>query len=94
MPKYLIEVPHEEETIACIRAVEIFLKTGSHFLTNAEWGCFDGDHKAWFFAEVDSREDARNIVPPAYRPQAHIVELNRFTMDELEAMRKAHQGGS
>lgn len=92
MPKYFIEVPHEAETMACIRAVEVFLSTGSHFLTNADWGCYDGEHKAWFFAEADSREEARNIVPPAYRHVAHIVQLNRFTLDELEAMRRAHQG--
>jgi hypothetical protein len=36
MSRFLIEVPHEEDVISCIRAVEIFLKTGSHFLTNAD----------------------------------------------------------
>lgn len=38
MARFLIEVPHEPEAVACARAVEIFLRTGSHFLTHADWG--------------------------------------------------------
>jgi len=63
--RFLIEVPHEEEVTACARAVEFFLKTGSHFLNHTDWGCKDGVHKAWIIVEVDSKEDARNIVRPS-----------------------------
>lgn len=38
MARYLIEVPHEPERVACVRALEILLKTGSHFVTHADWG--------------------------------------------------------
>lgn len=44
MPKFLIEIPHEATTAACARVVEHFLRSGSHFLTQADWGCKDGDH--------------------------------------------------
>lgn len=44
MPKFLIEIPHEATTAACARVVEHFLRSGSHFLTHADWGCKDGDH--------------------------------------------------
>jgi len=44
MEKFLIEVPHEAEALACARAVRILLTTGSHFLTNADFGCSDGVH--------------------------------------------------
>jgi len=37
MARFLIEVPHEAERVACARVIEIFLKTGSHFLTHADW---------------------------------------------------------
>ena len=49
MPKFLIEVPHEADTLECTRVVHVFLSTGSHFLTNAEWGCKSGVHKASFY---------------------------------------------
>jgi len=58
MPRFLIEVPHEEETVACARAVKVFLDSGSHFLTHADWGCKDGEHKAWLFMRTG---DARTV---------------------------------
>lgn len=90
MARYLIEVPHEEDVIACANAVEILLSTGSHFLTNADWGCKDGVHKAWIIVDVDSKDDARSILPPAYRPSAEIVQLNKFSMEEIDEIRRNH----
>ena len=91
MARFLIEAPHDPERIACARIVEIFLKSGSHFLTHADWGCLDGDHKAWIIAEVDSKEEARSIVPPSLRPQAKIVQLNCFTLEEIDNILRHHQ---
>lgn len=34
--------------------------------------------------EVDSKEEALGTLPPAYRPQATIVQLNRFTIKDME----------
>jgi hypothetical protein len=92
MPKYLIEVPHGESTLECNRAIAIFLRTGSHFLSNAEWGCKDGVHKAWFMMEVDTREEARNVVPSEYRPQAKIVQVRTFRLQDVEEALRAHSG--
>jgi len=88
--RFLIEVPHEASTLACARVVEVFLKTGSHFLSRADWGCKDGDHRAWMLVEVESKEEARNIVPPAMRAQAKVVGLNYFTMEEIQDILKGH----
>ena len=94
MAKFLIEVPHEADKVACARAIQVFLTSGSHFLTNADWGCADGEHKAWIVLEVESKEDARSIVPPSFRPQAKIVKLSRFTMREVDEITRQHQGSS
>ena len=90
--RFLIEVPHEETTVACARVVDVFLKTGSHFLSNADWGCKDGEHKAWIVVEVDSKEEARSILPTDFRAQAKIVALNTFTMEQLDGQIKQHEG--
>ncbi|MFC1843665.1 hypothetical protein ACFLZ5_02630 [Thermodesulfobacteriota bacterium] len=90
MPKYLIEVPHDEELLACAQVVESFLNYGSHFATKADWGCMDGVHKAWITIDTDNKEDARNILPPAYRAHATIIQLNKFTLEEIEEIRKQH----
>jgi hypothetical protein len=91
MAKFLIEVPHEGEHLACARVVEIFLKTGSHFLTHADWGCTDGVHKAWIVADVETKDEARSILPPAFRSQAKITRLNYFTIDQIDEILRQHQ---
>ncbi len=89
--RFFIEVPHDDATVACARAVEVFLTTGSHFLSHADWGCKDGDHKARMVVEVDSKDEARNIVPPAFRAQAKVVKLNSFTMEEIDQILRDHR---
>jgi hypothetical protein len=91
MARFLIEVPHEPERTACARAVEILLTTGSHFLTHADWGCKDGEHRAWIIVEVDSKEEARSILPPPLRSQAKIVQLNYFALEEIDTILRHHQ---
>jgi hypothetical protein len=76
--------------VKCAQAVDVFLKTGSHFFTHADWGCKDGEHKAWAIVEVDTRDEARAIVPPPYRSQARVVQLNAFTKDEIENFLREH----
>jgi hypothetical protein len=85
MPRYFIEVPHEDDEVACIRAIQIFLQSGSHYLTHADWGCLDGVHKAWITVEADSKEEARTVLPIPFRSRAQIVGLNKFTVEELES---------
>jgi hypothetical protein len=92
MSKYLIEIPHESEKIACLRSISILLSSGSHFITNADFGCMDGVHKAWFFMEAESKEEAMMVVPPAYRKDTKISLLNKFKLDEVNEMLKHHGG--
>jgi hypothetical protein len=91
MGKYLIEVPHDSDKAACARAIQVFHTSGSHFVANADWGCDDGEHKAWIIVEVDSKEDARSILPPAYRSEAKIVKLTKFTLQEAEEILSQHE---
>ena len=91
MDRFLIEVPHEAEKIACARAVEILLKTGSHFLSHADWGCNDGVHKAWVTVEAENKEQAKNMLPTSYRNEATIVKLNKFAIEEIEEILSHHQ---
>ena len=90
MARFLIEVPHEAEHEACLRAVRILLTSGSHFLTRSEFGCFDGVHKGWLIVGLESKEEARSILPPAFRSQANIVKLNKFTIEEIDELLRHH----
>lgn len=90
MPRFLIEVPHDGTPAACARAAELLLRTGSHFLTHADYGCTDGVHKAWITLDVESKDDARNVLPSELRPLASIVRLNYFTMAQVDELKRRH----
>ncbi len=92
MSKYLIEIPHSSEKNECLRSVAILLSSGSHFLTNADWGCLDGVHKAWFFMDASSKNEALMVVPPAYRKDTKISKLNKFRLDDVRELLKHHEG--
>jgi len=95
MSKFLIEVPHDADALACARVAQVFLASGSHFLTNAEWGCIDGVHVAWMIVDVGSKAEARRILPPAFRDQARIVHVTRFKLAAVEETIRRHtQAGS
>ena len=90
MGRFFIEVEHEAEEIACARAVKILLNTGSHFLTHADFGCNDGVHKAWIIIEAENKEAAKAIIPTDVRSKAKIVQLNKFSMEEIDEILKYH----
>ncbi len=67
-----------------MRAVQVFLSSGSHFVTHAEWGCLDGHHKAWLIVETKNKHEARRILPAAYQRNAKIVKLHKFSRKDIE----------
>ena len=73
MNKYLIEVSQREYKISNTRAEYIFKRSGSHFISHAEWGFLDGEYKARRGAETKNKKEAMRILPSAYRQYAKIV---------------------
>ena len=86
MARFLIEVPHEADVRACAEVIKVFLSAGSHLLTHADWGCMDGNHSAWLMVDVDSKDEALKIIPSAFRSQARIIALNKFSMEQIETI--------
>ena len=84
MEKFLIEVSHGDDKASCTRAVETFLASGSHFVSNAEWGCKDGEHKAWLIVEVENKEEALRILPSSFKLNAKIIKLHKFTRKDID----------
>ncbi len=92
MKKFLIESSHGPDKKSCKEAIQIFLQTGTHLLTHADWGCMDGEHKAWIIVEANSKEEAMYVLPPFYRPTARAIELVNFTLEDiLPEKEKYHQ---
>jgi hypothetical protein len=91
MARYLIEVRHESDVESCARCVQVFLASGSHLLTHADWGCLDGQHYAWIIADLANKDEALRLVPPAFRADTRIVGLNKFTMETLDSIMSRHE---
>lgn len=66
------------------------MATGSHFVTNAEWGCHDNEHKAWILVDIDSKKEALSILPPAFRAVAKVTKVVRFTSLDLPTVTEGH----
>ena len=83
MQKFLIEVPHEAETRACALAVKILLESGSHFITHADFGCHDGDHRAWMIMEFEDKDD-KGTVQEWKAEMTNPAHLKGWTATSLE----------
>ena len=83
MKKFLIESSHGADKKSCIEAIKVFLETGNHLLTHADWGCLDGVHKGWIIVEANSKEEAIYVLPPFYRSTARVIEVVNFTMEDI-----------
>jgi len=90
MPRYLIELSHGDEYKACTRALQALERHGSHLVTNADWGCKAGVHRGWLIVELDTRAEATMMVPPEFRDDARIVELNRYSREEVVSWVTGH----
>jgi hypothetical protein len=88
--RHLIEVEHDNKKRECERAQKLFMETGSHFVTNADWGCDDGVHKAWFIVDVDSREEAIALLPALFRRTAKVVALQKIDMRDIDKLKGLH----
>ncbi len=91
MPKYMIEIDHENTKQACSLAVMEVLKLGSHFVAHADWGCNDDVHKAWIALELESKDEAMAILPPFMRLSATITELTHYDIDNIDDLIEVHE---
>ena len=86
MPRFLIELAHDDEHSACVRALQAIEQYGSHLMTHANWGCAQGVHAGYVIAETESRAEALLLVPPQFRREARIVEVKTFTREDIREM--------
>ena len=84
MEKFLIEIKNGGDVASCLRSIQSFLSTRTHFVTSVEWGCLKGEHKAWLIIKTGNRADAMRIIPAAYRQNAKITKLHKFTGKEID----------
>lgn len=84
MDKYLIEIKNGGDRASCLRSIQSFLSSRTHYVTSAEWGCIKGEKKAWLIIKTSRREDALKIIPAAYRKYARITKLHKFKGRDID----------
>ena len=55
MGRFFIELPHDESEQSCVEAAKVFMESGSHYMTHADYGCEDNVHKSWMIVELESK---------------------------------------
>lgn len=84
MEKFLIEIKNGGDRASCLRSIQSFLSTRTHFVTSVEWGCINGEDKAWLIIKTSNSDDALRIIPAAYRQTARITRLQKLTEKEID----------
>ena len=82
MPQYQIELPHTEED--CSAAINMVVTYGMHLMNHTWFGCDSGVHTGWLNLEVNNELDARRILPHSLRNQARVIEVRKFTTEEVQ----------
>ncbi len=90
MGRFLIEVPHDESEQSCVEAAKVFMESGSHYKNHADYGCEDNVHKSWMIVELESKEMALSLLPPAYRARAIIVKLSNYASGDFQRVMEDH----
>ena len=78
MPTYLIEIPHSGNMTECKQVIKLFVESGSHLLSNADWGCKDRVHKAWFISDFESKEQALKVDPPLFTAKCKYYRIDKI----------------
>ncbi len=84
MAHYIIEISHTERE--CLDALDMVVRLGMHILHHTWWGCGAGVHTGWLDIEVDSEQDARGVIPPPIRKEARVIEVQKFTPNQVKAL--------
>jgi hypothetical protein len=80
---YLIESSHSKEE--CLQALDDVLARGPGFLSKFDWGCMTVDHTGWAVVEAPNDTAARSMVPAVVRGKARVVEVTKFTPDQIRS---------
>ena len=83
MVRYMIASPHTKEE--CLRALDEELAKGTDILEKFDYGCKEGDHTAYAIVDVDSKNDALNLIPTFLQYKARIVEVGKVTPEMIKS---------
>ena len=88
MARYIVEVVHTPEE--CAEALNSIVAMSKEFINRFDWGCKAGQHTGWAIVEAGDESVARMMLPTSVRRQAHVVPVNKFTVEDVQSFHKDH----
>jgi hypothetical protein len=82
-PRFMIIAPHTAEQ--CLAALDEFAGHAPKLLAKMDFGCKAGDHTGYAIVHAENADAARNMLPETLRASAKVVELNKFTIDQIKS---------
>jgi len=84
--RFLIITPHTAEQ--CLKSLDEYSAQNPDLLKKIDWGCMVGDHAGYVVVEAADETAARNMLPAAERKAARIIQLNKFTVEQIKEFHK------
>lgn len=87
MARYMVEASHSPDE--CQQNLDNYAEQAAKVLDKAEFGCEHGAHTAWMTIEAGSPDEARNMLPPPQRAGARVVQVEKYTAEQIRQMHMA-----
>jgi hypothetical protein len=87
MAQFFIESTHTPEE--CARGLDD-LSHHPDTLSKFRFGCMHGNHTAWALVAATSESAARSLVPAVVRNKARVVQVDKFSPEQIKDLLKAH----
>jgi hypothetical protein len=76
---FVIESKHTGP--GCLASLDEMNK--KNLLDKTYFGCMTGDHRGWTILQAESSEAALNMFPASERANAHVVQVSKFSPEDL-----------
>ncbi len=84
--RFIIITPHTAEQ--CLKSLDDYAANNPALLKETDWGCMVGDHTGYVVVKAADETAARNLLPADERKAARIIQLNKFTVEQIKEFHK------
>ncbi|HLF77172.1 MAG TPA: hypothetical protein VJB57_06725 [Dehalococcoidia bacterium] len=88
MARYIVEIEHTPED--CVAALDSVVAMSKELIGRFDWGCKAGAHTGWAVMEARDEATARMLLPTVARQSAKVVQLNKFTVEDVQSFHTGH----
>lgn len=86
MTQYIIELPHTEQT--CPAVLNDMSASNPELFERICWGCMGDTHVGWGMVIATDVDEVRSMLPPGYKDGARIIEVDKFSPEDLQRMKQ------